>query len=125
MTRPLLLSAGILLAASCHKPEEPFSRGAYHVENRTSAVLRIDATGHLGDVDLLTDSIQSEATALIMLVSEGSGGHIMPSNFLQELMINSVDSTGASIPVYSGVRDADWQRMGQSQDRTDLLLVIE
>ncbi|MBK8226962.1 MAG: hypothetical protein IPK70_07280 [Flavobacteriales bacterium] len=125
MTRPLVLSAGILLAASCHKPKEPISRGAYHVENRTSDVLRIDATGHHGDVDLLTDSIQSEANALIMIVTEGSGGHIMPSNFLRELMISSIDSTGASILVYSGVRDADWQRTGQSQDRTDLLLVIE
>jgi hypothetical protein len=94
---------------------EPITEENYYVRNLRSDVLRVVATGHLGDtVELLEDTVAPQAEVHIFHASEGSGGHALPTNFFATFEILVGDEV-----VYEGVRDNDWQ----DQDH-GLVLVI-
>jgi hypothetical protein len=117
----LLLALGL---AACRKVE-PRSRASYLVRNGGDATVHLWAQQRSGAVALRVDSIAAGATAEILEVVEGSGGHVYPSNFLTDLRITARDSSGAEVEVYRGVRNGDWVRMDSRGDWTGLLLELE
>ena len=119
MRVPLVLLTALVLAA-CQKPE-PIQRADYFVQNTTTFALRIEHTPSFNlDAPLLTDTVLPGARVHILSVSEGSGGHAMPSTFFSTFSLLAVDSV-----IYSGVRNSDWLREGEVDGRLQLVLVID
>lgn len=92
------------------------SYGRWFVTNTTTEpiVLRTDPS-----VQLLVTQIAPGETRAIKAVSEGSGGHVRPSNFIQTF---SVESGGKTI--YEGVRNADWEDAGALCGHQRFVLVV-
>lgn len=112
------------LLVSCMKPgPEPVASASYRVSCQLGTGLHISAQDFAGQVVLLTDTVPPGATAEIMQVTECSGGHVFPSNFLTNLSISTSDSTG-TYEVYTGVHNGDWAMMEGDDARTVLVLAV-
>jgi hypothetical protein len=84
---------------------EAVSEADYYVRNDTSLPVSLSATALFGEpVILLQDTVPAGGEALIYHALEGTGGHVMPSNFFHAFTASQSGKT-----LYSGVRDADWQ----------------
>ncbi|MEO8589278.1 MAG: hypothetical protein ABI432_07925, partial [Flavobacteriales bacterium] len=119
----LFLLAGALVA--CGKPVELETHGRYFIDNRTDTALYAKGTMTQGTSAVFTDSISAHTRSLFLEVSDGSGGHVRPSNFLITFMV-SADSMGTLVEVYSGVHNDDWLTVPTASVRdVDLVLVIE
>ncbi|MGB6049111.1 MAG: hypothetical protein WBG34_16060 [Flavobacteriales bacterium] len=114
----------LLACRSQSRIVEYVSHGSYLVENATSTVLHIHAVGLWGPVVLLADSVLPGTTTEFFQVTEGSGGHLMPSNFLSELVITQGDRTSPAV-VYNGIRNDDWHTPGTVNGRVVYLLKIQ
>lgn len=116
--RSVLFTA--VLLAGCRKPE-PVQQADYFVQNATTLGLRIEHTPSFNlDAPLITDTVPPGARVHFLSVSEGSGGHAMPSNFLSSFSLLATDSV-----IYSGVRNSDWVREGEVDGRLQVVLVID
>ena len=110
----------LVLFTSCRKPE-PEERADYLVENNSALGLNIVHTPSLNlDTPLLTDTVPPGERVHFLSVVMGSGGHVMPSNFFTAFSLIAGDSV-----IYSGVRNGDWRREGEVEDRQQMVLVIE
>ncbi|MBK9176932.1 MAG: hypothetical protein IPM46_11485 [Flavobacteriales bacterium] len=115
----------VILFGACARITEPVTLGSYYVENLTGAPLRVEATTLFGDSSVLSDSVPSGESTLFLEVSEGSGGHVLPSNFLRTFEVHGADSTGSQVVLYAGVHNTDWVVVDRSPRRVDLLLRID
>lgn len=98
---------------------EMITFGRYFVRNLTGKPVHLEAKtamGPLGDADVPPDQID-----LILEVSEGSGGHVRPSNILYAF---SATAEGETEPRYTGVRNDDWQDIGPKCGRERYLLTL-
>lgn len=121
----LCLAAGAMLTA-CIKPiVEPMTRARYYVDNRTDSALAINVEVLYGEADLLTDSLPAQTITAIDDVVQGSGGHVLPSNFYRSFAVTFVDSVGNASVLYTGVRNEEWERIGQYDERTHFVLIID
>ncbi|QQR86888.1 MAG: hypothetical protein IPJ76_01290 [Flavobacteriales bacterium] len=122
-----VVAAVLLLCLSACRPVivEPMAYGRYYVDNRTDSALVVSAEALYGQADLLTDSLQAQSITAIDDVVQGSGGHVLPSNFYRGFAVTFVDSMGNASVLYSGVRNEDWERVSTIADRTELILVID
>ena len=119
---PFFLLVPLALSACLEK--EPRAEAIYRIECRLPTGLNIAAEDASGPLDLITDTVAPGEVAMIMHVTECSGGHVFPSNFLTRLSISTADSSGA-YEVYSGVVDAHWNEAGMAHEQKVLVLVIE
>ncbi|MFT3925251.1 MAG: hypothetical protein QM778_22125 [Myxococcales bacterium] len=84
---------------------EPVSEADYYVRNQTAAAVSLAATDLSGGpVQLLQDRLAPGEEARIYHALEGTGGHVMPSNFFENFTVTS----GTDV-TYSGVRNEDWK----------------
>lgn len=84
---------------------EPVSEADYYVRNETSLVVSLSATSLSGEpVTLVRESVPPAGEALIYHAVEGTGGHVMPSNFFRAFLASQ-----SGKPLYSGVLDTDWK----------------
>lgn len=121
----LCIAAGAMLTA-CIKPNvEPMTRARYYIDNRTDSALALNVEALYDNADLLTDSLPAQTITAIDDVVQGSGGHVLPSNFYRTFAVTFVDSLGNTVAVYSGVHNEDWERITLSADRTELMMVID
>lgn len=122
-----VVGAVVLLCLSGCRPVivEPMAYGRYYVDNRTDSALVVSAEALYGEADLLTDSIPPQSITAIAEVVQGSGGHVLPSNFYRAFAVTVEDSLGSASVLYSGVRNEDWDRISSFADRTELVLVID
>lgn len=104
---------------------EPMAHARYFIDNRTDSALVVSAEAIYGEVDLLTDSLPAQTITAIDEVVQGSGGHVLPSNFYRAFEVSFVDSLGSATVLYSGVSNADWERISTFADRTELVLLID
>jgi hypothetical protein len=115
------LLAIVLLCMRCVETEnpiiEPIAHGDYYIINNTSSVLTISAFGvfGIGEVALLTNEISAGTTAHIYTFTEGSGGHVMPSNAWEDFYVYSGTQSDNTI-IYSGVVDSDWKEEGSNSE---------
>ncbi len=119
--RVLLLLGLLSMQVTCGKPGEPVTRGRYFIDNRLDLSLNAIGTSDQGPSVDFTDSIPAHTKSLFMEVTEGSGGHVLPSNFLTTFLITNE----AGDTVYTGVHNEDWERDQPIPSRADLILVIE
>jgi hypothetical protein len=96
---------------------ETVNYGRYFVHNRFPYAVRIATTGY----PVATTLLPAGAVTHIGDVAEGTGGHVMPSNFFESFTVRP--ATGGRV-VYSGVRNQDWRQIGRSCPRARFLLVI-
>lgn len=115
---------GLVVLSACTKPE-PIEHGSYYLDNRTPYVLHLHIEQHWDEGHQLRDSIPPDTLLRFMDVTQGSGGHVLPSNFIKRFNVVRNDSLLGEVIEYEGVRNDHWQRMDLSPDRTDLVLVIE
>lgn len=98
---------------------EMMTLGWYFVRNLTGKPVHLDARtamGSLGVSEVAPDRIE-----LILSVTEGSGGHVRPSNILYSF---SARAEGDAKPRYTGVRNDDWQDIGPKCGRERYLLTL-
>ena len=111
----------VLLCINCKDTEnpivEPMNSGDYYITNNTSAVLIISAIGLFGtgEATLLTNEIDPGDKTQIFTFTEGSGGHVMPSNAWEEFSIYSGIKSENTL-VYSGIADDDWKEESLSSE---------
>lgn len=115
---------GLVVLSACTKPE-PIEHGSYYLDNRTPYVLHLRIEQHWDEGHQLRVSIPPDTLLRFMDVTQGSGGHVLPSNFIKRFSVVRNDSLLGEVIEYEGVRNDHWQRMDLSPDRTDLVLVIE
>lgn len=122
-----VVAPAVLLCFSACRPViiEPMAYGRYYIDNRTDSALVVSAEALYGQADLLTDSLPAQSITAIDEVVQGSGGHVLPSNFYRGFAVTFVDSMGNASVLYSGVRNEDWERVSTIADRTELMLVID
>lgn len=121
----LCIAAGAMLTA-CIKPiVEPMTRARYYIDNRTDSALALSLEALYGEADLLTDSLPAQTITAIDDVVQGSGGHVLPSNFYRSFAVTFVDSLGNTVAVYSGVHNEDWEQISQYDERTHFVLIID
>jgi hypothetical protein len=105
-----------LLVCACRKPE-PIVHASYFVDNRSGHVLQLQGEGLHRPAVFLTTEIPIGSRTRFMDVAMGSGGHVLPSNFLSSFRVMAGDSL-----LYEGVNNSHWQ---QQDGKHHYVLVIE
>jgi len=107
----------LLLFIRCTGLPEPVGHGDYYVTNNTSQLLLISALESWTDneVELITNQIETGEKMHVYTFTEGSGGHVMPSNAFSEFTIYTDDKTVQNI-IYSRVVNKDWIFEGTTQE---------
>lgn len=95
---------------------ELVSHGRWFVTNATKAPLDLTMDPA---VPLVVSHVDPGMTVAIASVSEGSGGHVRPSNFITFF---AVESGGKK--VYTGVHDVDWKDAGSLCGHRRFVLVV-
>lgn len=124
--RTIAILLAVLAISACIKPDD-IHQGDYHVANHLTTGLKAYAEYRGQPVQLMRDSIPPGDTVHIAHVTEGSGGHIYPSNFFSVFRLTTVDSTGAEVIAYQGLDHGPWKvwDSGSGGKATQLLLVVE
>jgi hypothetical protein len=99
------------------------SKGVYFIENKTTSDLKISASYNGEKIIFLDSLVEAGLLNHIYSVTEGSGGHVMPSNFFTEFKVFALTANGDSL-VYDGVNNADWEASGNTADQ-DFILVVD
>lgn len=107
---------------SCKKIVEPVARADYYITNNRSNDLSIQANIY-DNRSLENSQIAAGTSVFIFKATEGSGGHIMPSNFFSSFKVYEKLQGGDSL-IYEGVRNEDWIREPLSSDYFKVTLVI-
>jgi hypothetical protein len=120
LTLALLELAAFLVpcpgVAQTHRDVEPLvepivemvSEADYFVRNETDASVVVRAYGIDFGMRIVDVTVPAGAEVRIFHALEGSGGHVMPSNFFRRFEV--LRGTRA---VYQGVRNGDWQEHPQ------------
>ena len=122
--KPIYCAIAAAMVTCCHKPE-PIEHGSYYIDNRTAEALHLSIVQHWDDGNQLNEIIPPDTLLRFMDVTQGSGGHVLPSNFIKRFTVTRTDSLLGEVVVYEGVRNGDWRREDLSSGRTDLVLLIE
>ena len=111
-----VLLSGSLIFNHCNRIIEPIAHGDYYVTNATKSNLIIAASGNFGsgEAKLLTDEIGSGDKIHIYTFTEGSGGHVMPSNAWSDFIVYAGHKSDSTI-IYSGIDNSDWEYQGSNQ----------
>lgn len=81
--------------------------GRYFVRNNSNVAVHASGQDRGGVTPIKLDIAPGD-TIEVWRVSEGSGGHVRPSNFFDSIQLTK---KGGSV-AYSGVRDLDWKDLG-------------
>ena len=120
--KPVLLL--LLIFSACTTIKEPVTTGYYYVVNKGDQFLRLEAS-YIGNPILLTeDTIPPFDTTFIFTAIEGSGGHVLPSNFFSTFQVTLVQPGNDSL-LYSGVNNYDWKNAAFREGGRNLVLLIE
>ncbi len=87
---------------------EAINYGRYFIRNNQRQTLHASGVDR-GGVTPRTLDIPPGATVEVWRVSEGTGGHVRPTNFFASITITPI---AGGAPVYSGVRNDDWRDLG-------------
>lgn len=113
----------ILLFSLLSCTNEPMARGVYFIDNKTTSNLKISASYNGEQIIFLDSLVETERVNHVYSVTEGSGGHVLPSNFFSSFEVFAITGSGDSL-VYEGVRNDDWITSSNTIDQ-DITLVIE
>ena len=113
----ILSSYFFILVVNCTGIPEYVSHGDYYITNNTSNKLIFEAFGNwsTGEVDLLTNTNNPGDKTHIYTFTEGSGGHVRPSNSWDEFYVYAGVKSD-STKIYSGIKNNDWEHEGFSSD---------
>lgn len=92
---------------SCIQPKELESTAYYYIVNEGSDSLRIEAEQYGSGLQLEQDTILPLDTTFVFTAFDGSGGHVLPSNFFSAFKVFSLHNGQDSL-IYSGVKNNDW-----------------
>jgi len=106
-----------LVCTNCNKIVEPITHGDYYIRNNTVSKLIITAFENIGtgEIELLANEISQGGKTHIFTFTEGSGGHVMPSNAWDDFYVYSGIKSDSTI-IYSGIENNDWKFDGISSD---------
>jgi hypothetical protein len=114
----------LFIFSACTTTKEPVSTGYYYVLNKGDQFLRLEAS-YMGNPILLEeDTIPPLDTTFIFTAIEGSGGHVLPSNFFSTFQVTLVQPGNDSL-LYSGVNNYDWKNEAFREGGRNLVLFIE
>lgn len=116
----------LVVSFNCRGIPEYVSHGEYYITNNTTNKLIVEAFGTwgIGEVELLTNEINPGDKTHIYTFTEGSSGHVRPSNAWAEFYVYSETKNDSSI-IYFGINDKDWVFEGASNDHFIYNLTIE
>ena len=104
-----------LVNIRCDRIVEPITHGDYYITNNTTSMLIISAFFGSEELQMLANEIKPGEKTHIYTFTEGSGGHVMPSNAWDDFIIYSENISEENI-VYSGINNSDWEFEGCSND---------
>ena len=110
--------------SSCISTKEPISTGYYYVVNKGDQFLRLEASFMGNAIVLEEDTIPPFDTTFIFTAIEGSGGHVLPSNFFSTFQVHRVIPGNDSL-LYTGVNNNDWKNAAFREGGRNLVLFIE
>ena len=113
----------LFIFSACTTTKEPVSTGYYYVLNKGDQFLRLKAS-YMGNPILLEeDTIPPLDTTFIFTAIEGSGGHVLPSNFFSTFQVTLVQPGNDSL-LYSGVNNNAWKNVSFRQGAQNLMLTV-
>lgn len=71
----------ILLSSLLSCTNEPIAKGVYFIDNKTTSNLKISASFNGEQITFLDSLVEAGYVNHVYSVTEGSGGHVLPSNF--------------------------------------------
>jgi hypothetical protein len=91
--------------------------GDYYVTNNTTSTIILAAEGNWGSgaVELIEDEIVPGAKTYIYTFTEGSGGHVLPSNAWGDFYVYDNIVSDSTI-IYSGIQNEDWIYEGSNSE---------
>lgn len=116
-----ILLIPLMVFISC--TNEPMAKGVYFIENKTTTDLKLTASFNNEPINFLDSLVEAGLVNHVYSVTEGTGGHVMPSNFFTDFKVFALTANGDSL-VYEGVNNADWKVSGNTPDQ-DFILVVE
>ncbi len=101
-----------LVCINCEKVVEPITHGDYYITNNTTDKLHVRAFYDFNEEeDLLVNEINPGSKVHIFTFTEGTGGHVMPSNAWTDFYIYSGYISDSTI-IYSCIENSDWEYEG-------------
>ena len=113
----LCLCFFIIAFVACEKNVDPMTSGDYYVTNNTTNTVILAAEGNWGSgaVALLADEVLVGSKTHVYTFTEGSGGHVLPSNAWGDFYVYDSIVSDSNI-IYSGIHNADWIYEGTNSE---------
>lgn len=131
LTKDVIFLCGLLSLAmvctNCNGIGEPITHGDYYITNNTVSKLIIAAFGNFGtgEMALIANEINPGDKTHIFTFTEGSGGHVMPSNAWGDFYVYAGIKSDSTV-IYSGIENNDWEyEVTNSEDHLIYHLRIE
>ncbi|MGB0392102.1 MAG: hypothetical protein ACPGD5_11065 [Salibacteraceae bacterium] len=124
-----LIGLAVLCVACPQKNniEDSIQHGDYYIINNRSVKLIASAIDSYTnkEVELISNEIAPGSKVLVFTLTEGIGGHLMPSNAWKEFYVYE-DVKSDSTIIYSGLEDKDWkEEPGNGNGRHAFNLTID
>jgi len=118
----LALAMLITFTYSCETDDggDASSGAQYLINNETSEFLTVSGEDNGIPVELLVDQILPNSRMHFYTAIQGSGGHLLPSNYFDVFTISVGPTT-----VYEGVSDGDWEETTGANGERALELTIQ